>query len=653
MDPVFDEKARRLQGPVLVLGASGFIGANLFRGLLQARRDVFGTASKGGSWRLEGCPKEAVVVTDLLVPENLKGLLERVRPRTVFDCTAYGAYSFETDHSLIYRTNLGLTADLLERLAALGVAAYVHAGSSSEYGDLAAGPAEDAPRQPNSHYAVSKAAAADLIGYFGRKKGLPCANLRLYSVYGPWEDAARLVPALVMEGLKGGWPPLVEPEVSRDFIHVDDACAAFVDAALALKPELWGRSYNIGSGQRTRLRDLAATARAVFGQAQEPAFATMPNRAWDVSAWYADPRRAQAELGWRAAIGLEQGLRSTADWVRGLGDLEAYARHSKRLGLDEVHSVSAVIACYKDGQAIPLMHQRLKAVFEKLGIAHEIIFVNDASPDDSEEAIRAISARDRSVLGITHSRNFGSQAAFRSGMRAATKNAVVLLDGDLQDPPELIEAMVAKWREGYDVVYGVRVKREATLFMRWAYKAFYRVFDRLSPFRIPHDAGDFSLMDRKVVKALLAFPERDLFVRGLRAFAGFRQAGVDYVRPERAFGRSTNNLWRNIGWAKKGILSFSNTPLELLSLGGVLLLGASLLMAAYQVVYRLLMPGGTPPGVTTTLLLIIFFGSVNLLAVSVVGEYIAKILEEVKQRPHYIRRHLVKDGEVRDAGEDA
>ena len=653
MDNAFNEKARRLQGPVLVLGASGFIGANLFRHLLAARKDVFGTASKGGSWRLEGLPKEAVVVTDLLIPENLKGLLERVKPRTVLDCTAYGAYSFETDHSLIYRTNLGLTAELLERLGALGVAAYVHAGSSSEYGDLSAGPAEDAPRQPNSHYAVSKAAAADLIGYHGRKRGLPCANLRLYSVYGPWEDASRLIPALVMQGLKGQWPPLVEPEVSRDFVHVDDACAAFVDAALALKPELWGRSYNIGSGMRTPMRELAATARAVFGQASEPVFASMPNRAWDVSAWYADPRRAQAELGWRATVGLEQGLRSMAQWVRSLDDLAAYARSSKRLGLDEVHSVSAVIACYKDAQAIPVMHQRLKAVFERLGIAHEIIFVNDASPDDSEEVIRAISAKDRSVLGITHSRNFGSQSAFRSGMRAATKNAVVLLDGDLQDPPELIEPFVERWKEGYEVVYGVRVKREATLFMQAAYKLFYRLFDRFSYIPIPHDAGDFSLMDKKVVKALLGFPERDLFVRGLRAFAGFRQTGVDYARPERLFGRSTNSLWRNIGWAKKGILGFSNTPLEMLSVGGVALLGASVLMGLYQVVYRLLVPGGTPPGVTTTLLLIIFFGSVNLLAISVVGEYIAKILEEVKQRPHYIRRHLVKDGEVRDAGEDA
>ena len=164
------------------------------------------------------------------------------------------------------------------------------------------------------------------------------------------------------------------------------------------------------------------------------------------------------------------------------------------------------------------------------------------SPDDSEEVIREISERDRRVLGITHSRNFGSQAAFRSGMEIATKNAVVLLDGDLQDPPELIAQFVEQWKAGYDVVYGRRVKREATLFMQRAYNAFYRVFDRFSYLSIPRDAGDFSLMDRRVVQAMLQCPERDLFLRGVRAFVGFRQTGVDYVRPKRMFGVTTNSL---------------------------------------------------------------------------------------------------------------
>ena len=313
--------------------------------------------------------------------------------------------------------------------------------------------------------------------------------------------------------------------------------------------------------------------------------------------------------------------------------------------------MSAIVACYKDGQAIPLMYERLSSVFEKIGIEYEIIFVNDCSPDDSEEIIRGITARDRRVVGISHSRNFGSQSAFRSGMEIATKNAVVLLDGDLQDPPEMIEEFVAKWREGYDVVYGRRVKREAPLPMQIAYKAFYRLFDRFSYLKIPHDAGDFSLMDKRVAASLLQFPERDLFLRGVRAFVGFRQIGVDYERPERAFGTSTNNLWRNLGWAKKGILSFSEMPLNALSTAGVVGLFVFGFLASLQAAARLAFPHLAPRGITTVLLVIIFFGAVNLFAIGLVGEYIAKIFEEVKRRPHFLRRSVIRDGELRDAAD--
>jgi len=237
-------------------------------------------------------------------------------------------------------------------------------------------------------------------------------------------------------------------------------------------------------------------------------------------------------------------------------------------------------------------------------------------------------------------------------MEIASKNSCVLLDGDLQDPPEIIEQFVALWRQGYDVVYGRRVKREAPVLMRFAYKAFYRVFDFFSYVPIPHDAGDFSLMEKRVVQAILRFPERDLFLRGVRAFAGFRQTGVDYVRPERMFGRSTNNLLKNLGWAKKGILSYSNTPLNMMTAAGVFLFCLCIFLGILQVIARVLFPMYAPPGITTTLLLILFFGSINLLGISILGEYIAKIFEEVKQRPHFIRRSEIRDGEIRPASGD-
>lgn len=201
------------------------------------------------------------------------------------------------------------------------------------------------------------------------------------------------------------------------------------------------------------------------------------------------------------------------------------------------------------------------------------------------------------------------------------------------------------------MVFGRRVKREAPFYMQMAYKLFYRIFDYFSYLNIPHDAGDFSLLDRRVVRAILEFPERDFFLRGIRAYVGFKQIGVDYLRPERMFGRSTNNFGKNLIWAKKGILSFSNTPLTMLSFMGTVLFLISLLLGAVQFVLRILFPDLAPKGMASVLLLILFFGSINLFALALIGEYIAKIFEEVKQRPHFVRRGIIKDGEVRLASE--
>ena len=638
---------KSLQGPILVLGGSGFIGANLMHTLLAHRDDVYGTSSGFNAWRMEGIPGLNRKIVDLLVDADLENLLDDVAPATIFNCVSFGGYSFETDYRRIYQTNFNLTTRLLHLLEGRTVACYVHSGSSSEYGDNSSGPDESAPVEPNSDYAVSKVSSAALLKYYGRKKKFPCANLRLYSVYGPMEDASRLMPAVIRHGTAGEYPPFVHPDISRDFVYIDDVVAAYVATALHLREEDYGESFNIGSGCRTTIADIAALARDMFDIAGKPAFTSMPDRKWDVTEWYANPGKAARCLSWQPQTTLGDGLGRMVAWYRALPDPEKYHLSSRQFTLDTTHSVTAIIACYKDNRAIPVMYRRLRETFEKLRIDYEVIFVNDSSPDDSEEVIRGITARDKRVLGITHSRNFGSQAAFRSGMEIASKNACVLLDGDLQDPPELIEQFVGHWREGYDVVYGRRVKREATFFMRIAYKLFYRVFDAFSYLTIPRDAGDFALMDKKVVQCILQFPERDLFLRGIRAFVGFRQTGVDYIRPERMFGVTTNSFFKNIGWAKKGILSFSNTPLNILSFAGTLLFIISLLLGTAQTISRLLFPELAPRGVTTLLLTILFFGSINLFAVGIIGEYIAKIFEEVKQRPLFIRKHLLRDGEIR------
>ncbi len=309
--------------------------------------------------------------------------------------------------------------------------------------------------------------------------------------------------------------------------------------------------------------------------------------------------------------------------------------------------LSAVVTSYRDAQAIPLMHARLSAVFEALGVAYEIIFVNDGSPDDTSAVLSDLTDRDRHVLAIEHSRNFGSQNAFVSGMQVAAGDAVILLDGDLQDPPELIAQFYQRWREGYDVVYGERGQREGSAFLALCCRIFYRIFRRVSSVPMPLDAGDFSLMDRSVATELLALPEADQFLRGLRAWVGFRQVGVPYLRPERAFGRSTHTWLANLWWAKKGIFSFSFVPLEALGYVAVGLTALSGLAGIYQLVEIVSYPA-RPHALSSLLVLVAFFGSLNLLAVATIGQYLIKIFEETKRRPKFIRRAIRHHGATYD-----
>jgi len=298
--------------------------------------------------------------------------------------------------------------------------------------------------------------------------------------------------------------------------------------------------------------------------------------------------------------------------------------------------ISAIVACYRDAQAVPFMYDRLRAVFDRLDVEGEIVFVNDASPDDAADVLRVLAEKDRHLVVINHSRNFGSQSAFTSGMRVCTGDAVVLMDGDLQDPPELIEKFYERWREGYDVVYGERVSREAAPYMRFLYKAFYRLFRAASYVRVPVDAGDFSLLDRKVVVALNSLPENNRFIRGLRAWVGYRQSGVPYVRPERKFGHTTNSFLRNIQWARQAILSFSYVPLDLITWLGLATVAAAFVGIVLQIMVRLVDPHLAPNGFTTLIILILFLGGVQLICLSIIGSYLAHIYDEVKRRPPYI-----------------
>jgi nucleoside-diphosphate-sugar epimerase/glycosyltransferase involved in cell wall biosynthesis len=638
-----------IPGPILVTGAGGFVGARLLAALQAERDDVFGTARSIAGWRHAAFSLEHTFATPTV--ELLLRVLDAVRPRTIFNLAAHGAYSFQTSAQQIAQTNF---SDLIQitTWAEAHDCSIIQAGSSSEYGWNSAGPAEDDPVEPNSLYAVTKAAATNWLLYRGRVSDVAVCVLRLYSVYGPGEDTARLFPTLVRKGLDGQLPPLAAADVSRDYVFVDDVIDAFVRAGALVRSTARGQVLNIGTGVRTSMADLAQTAIIEFDLEVAPEFGGVA-RPWDLQEWFSNPAKALEIIGWSAATNLTQGLNRTRGW---------YEQDSHRILLDPELSVasiaateprpidvSAIVACYRDAQAIPYMYERLRTTFETLGIHFEIIFVNDASPDDSLAVIEALSLQDSRVKGITHSRNFGSQSAFLSGMRESVGASVVLLDGDLQDPPELIADFWAKREEGFDVVFGRRVDRDAPWIMRRAYKSFYRVFQALAPFNIPRDAGDFSLMSRDVVDVIIDMPERDLFIRAQRAYAGFKQAGVDYKRPERMFGTSTNNLGRNLGWATRGVLAVSRAPLTGLSLFALGLFALSVVLIIAQILSKIFLPSIAPQGLVSLSVLILGLGSLNLLAIAVVGEYVGRILEETKRRPRYVRRLITEFGTTRSA----
>ena len=306
--------------------------------------------------------------------------------------------------------------------------------------------------------------------------------------------------------------------------------------------------------------------------------------------------------------------------------------------------LSAVVVCYKDEGNIRALYDRLSAVLAEITPRYEIIYVNDASPDASGQILRELASRDPHLTVINQSRNFGAQAAFTAGMVQALGDAVILMDGDLQDPPELIKEFVQRWKEGNDVVYGVRKKREHSMgkINEWLYHKFYVFFHRLSYVKPPMDAGEFSLMDRKVVDLINALPERNRLLRGLRAWVGFKQVGVEYVRPERFSGVSTNSFFRNIRWAKKAIFSFSFAPLEWVTYFASFVVFLSAIGMIFYITVFFLYPDA-PRGMTTVFVLVLFLGGVQLLSLSIIAEYIGYIFEEVKERPRYISREILND----------
>lgn len=642
----YSKQILNLDGPILVTGAGGFIGAALLKALLAVRSDVYGIVRKP-NWRLFDVEPIQLRFINLENSSELNSCLSEVKPRTIFNLSAHGAYPDQNNFESITRINLSSTKWLAD-WCSLNQCGLIHAGTSSEYGTNCSAPSEVDICRPNSAYAVTKLAATQMLELVCGSSNLSATVLRLYSVYGPMEEPKRLIPTLIRLGRQGQLPPFSPKEVTRDFVYIDDVVNAFIVSAITQIGIPGFRVFNICSGDAVSMEQVANVARTLFGVKEEPVFGPAL-RQWDLSKWYGNPSRAKEEMKWQSQTKFADGLKKTLAWYEieencDFLDVDFNAAGST---LDK-KKISAIIACYKDAQAIPFMYRRLVDTFKKLDVDYEIIFVNDCSPDNTIEVIEEVSKADPKVIGISHSRNFGSQAVFMSGMNISTGDACVLLDGDLQDPPELIEGFVEHWEKGFDVVYGRRIGREAPLLMRFSYKAFYRVLAKVSTFVVPLDAGDFSLMSRRVVNQLLKMPERELFLRAARAYVGHKQIGISYVRPERMFGTSTNNLKRNFGWAMRGIVAVGRAPLSLVTAMGTLLFGLSLTAIVIQIAIRFVDPSLSPPGFASVLTISTFFGSINLLAISIIGAYVGRNLDESKGRPRFIAEKITTNGRTRD-----
>lgn len=301
-------------------------------------------------------------------------------------------------------------------------------------------------------------------------------------------------------------------------------------------------------------------------------------------------------------------------------------------------SLSVVVPVYNESENIGPFYQRTTEVMQKLNCCYEIIFVNDGSTDDSLLQLQELARIDSHVKVIDFTRNFGKEIALTAGMDYSTGDGVIPIDADLQDPPELIPELIARWEEGYDVVYATRAKRLGeTWLKKYTAHAFYRMMKKLTSIDIPCDTGDFRLIDRAAVDALRKLPERHRFMKGLFCWIGFKQTGIYYEREPRLTGTTKWNYWKLWNLALEGITSFSQFPLKMATYTGFIIAVLSLIYALF-IVLKTMVLGRDVPGYPSLITVILFLGGVQLFSIGILGEYIGRIHDEVKQRPLYLVR---------------
>jgi dolichol-phosphate mannosyltransferase len=639
---------------VLITGGGGFLGAGLARRLLDAGHEVHLLLRPGGSRRrladLEG--RFHAHDADLLDGPAVKRAVAACRPEVVFHLAAEGVHGGRgLDESV--RGNVLATAHLLEALEGHDYRALVHAGSGAEYGPREGAIPEDAPLCPATDYAAAKAAASLLVLAQARR-GRPAVVVRIFGAYGPGEAPARLVP-YVMGCCRDGVAARVSAgEQRRDFVFADDVHELLLAAA---RDPSAGPVLHAGTGQAHRVRDVVEAVRRLCGPGPGPVYGAH-QRPGEPALYLADVARTTDRTGWRPRHDLEAGLHRTWEWFRAAPAAGAVsffgAREFRPPGAAEMAAppnpdttaassategrmaaeepwLSLVVPVLDEEEVLGETYAVLTRILAGLGRPYEVIVVDNGSTDRTPGIAAGLCRHDPRWRYLRLSRNFGYQNSITAGMLAAAGEGILVIDADLQDPPELIPQFVARWQEGYDVVYGVRARRVGEPLWRTVPTMLaMRLITWMSDeFKLPAHSGDFRLISRRVRDAFAQLPENNRYVRGLIHWLGFRQVGVPYTRLGRTRGSSKVNWPHLIGFTCNAIINFSIKPVRFFALLGLGVLGLAAVLAA------LWLPGMAGGMTGVHLLLLLNLGVLGC-GVGALGEYLAKVHLDGKRRPLFL-----------------